>query len=157
MKPPRALLLLSLACGCFSYSAQIELAPSPDAPAELTSLEVARATKIVARIVAAQGFIPDPRLRDIERSSREDAEWKEYVLALYSAGAEALTDNRVAVWVLVHKQTGRYSVLVRDLDSLGSSDFTASLERSLTEALSTAFPSRSIRIERETAGPALGP
>lgn len=56
-----------------------------------------------------------------------------------------------------HKQTGRYGVLVRDLDSLGSSDFTASLERSLTAALSTAFPSRSIRIERETAGPALGP
>jgi hypothetical protein len=151
------LLLLTASCGCFTYSAQIELAPSSEAPAELTNLEVARVIEIVSKIVSERGLAPDPRLPEIERSSREDAEWDERVLALYSVGREASTDDRVRVSVLVHKGTDRCSVLLRDLDSIDSTDFTDALERSLTEALSAAFPSRSIRVERETVGPSLGP
>jgi hypothetical protein len=157
MKLPSVLLLLTLACGCFYHSAQIELTPSSDAPVELTSSEAARATEIVARVVSERGLVADSRSPEIERLSREEDEWKDYILAVYVAGSEAETDNRVVVSVLVNKETGRYSVLVRDLDSPASTGFTDSLERSLTEALSAAFPSRNARVERETVGPALGP
>lgn len=157
MKQPSALLLLSLACGCFYHSAQIELAPSSDAPAELSSSEVARATEIVAKIVSDRGLVADPRSPEIERLSREEDEWESHVIAVYSAGSEAATENRVVVSVLVDKETGRYRLLLRDLDSPRSTDFTDSLERALTQALSAAFPSRNVRVEKETVGPALGP
>ena len=151
------LLLLTASCGCFTYSAQIELAPSSEAPAELTNLEVARVIEIVSKIVSERGLVPDPHLPETQRSSREDVEWQEYVSASFYASSDASTNNRVWVSVLVNKKSGRCSVLLRDLDSVDSTDFTDALERSLTEALSAAFPSRSIRVERETVGPSLGP
>lgn len=151
---PLPLLLL---CGCFSYSTQLTLEPLSAAHIRLNREDVARANEIVARTASEWGLVPDPRLPEIERSSREDAGWNEYVLALYTAGSKAATGNRVLLWVLMNKETGSYSVLVRDLDSLGSTKFTAGLEASLTQALSAAFSSRRIRVERTTVGPALGP
>ena len=151
-------LLPLLASGCFYHSARIELAPSSDEPAALTEAEVARATEIVARTVTARGLVVDPQAVEIKRLSREEAEWDHYILAAYSAGPDAATGNEgVVVSVLQDKKTGRYSVVVRDLAYPFSTDFTTSLEQSLTEALTTAFPSRSIRVGRETVGPALGP
>jgi len=151
------LLSSSVLGGCFSYSSQFTLVPLPGAQAKLAREDVIRASEIVAETASKWGLIPDPRWSEIARNSRQDAEWKENVLAIYAAGSEAATNNRVLLWVLIDKNTGQYSVAVRDLDSLGSTKFTADLESSLTHALSTAFPSRRIQVERATVGPALGP
>jgi hypothetical protein len=147
-----------LASGCFYHSTQIELAPSADGFTEagkLSESEIDRATKIVADVVSERGLLPSSS--DAERLSREEDEWKEFVLASYWTGTAAATDNRVVVSILLDKETGRFRVLIRDLDSAGASDFTTSLEGSLTAALSEAFPSKTIHVERKTVGPALGP
>jgi hypothetical protein len=157
MKRATAVLVATFACGCFYYSAQIDVAPSASASAELNESEIVQASTIVARIVTERGLVPDPQLPEIQRSSREESEWKDRVLALYWAGSEAATDDRVIVAVRVNKKTGRYRVVVRDLDSVRGNDFTASLVRSLRESLASAFPARDIRVESGTVGPALGP
>jgi hypothetical protein len=147
-----------LVSGCFYYSTQIELAVSADASSETSKLsesEIDRATKIVADVVSARGL--QPSSSDAERLSRTEDEWKEFVLASYWTGTAAATENRVVVSVLLDKETGRFRVLIRDLDSAGASDFTNSLEASLADALSEAFPSKTIHVERKTVGPALGP
>ena len=141
--------------GCFYHSTLIELAPSPDTAAELTRPEIDRATQIVAGIMSERGLLPSSS--GVEDLSRTEDEWEEFILAAYWTGTEAATDNRVVVSVLLHKETGRYRVLIRDLDSAGGSDFTNALEKSLTDAFSEAFPSKSIQVERKTVGPALGP
>ncbi len=157
MKWRTTLLPLSVLAGCFTYSTQLTLEPLPGSHARLDHDDVMRANEIVASIASKWGLVPDPRLPEVERSSREDAEWKEHVLALYAAGSEAATDNRVLLWELIHKETGSYSVLVRDLDSLGSTKFTAGLESCLAKALSDAFPAARFHVERGTVGPTLGP
>jgi hypothetical protein len=147
-----------LVSGCFYHSTQIELTPSADASAEASKLsesEIEQATKIVADVVSERGLLPSSS--DAERLSRTEDEWKEFVLASYWTGTAAATDNRVVVSVLLDKETARFRVLIRDLDSANASDFTTSLEESLTAALSEAFPSKTVLVERKTVGPALGP
>ena len=151
------ILFSILFVGCFYHSARIEVGPSSNAPTELSESEIARATKIVAGIMTEQGFVRAPRSYEIERLSREEGEWTNYVLAVYSAGPNTAMTDRVVVSVLVRKETGRYLVLVRDFDSAAATAFTTSLEQSLMRALSSEFSSRNIRIERQTVGPALGP
>lgn len=151
-------LLLLLASGCFYHSARIELAPSSEEPAGFTAAEAGRAMEIVRRTVTARGFVVDSQAVDVERLSREEEEWEYYVLAAYSAGPDAAAGTEdVVVSVLQDKKTGRYSVVVRDLGYPFGTASTTSLEQSLKQALTKAFPSRSIRVERETVGPALGP
>ncbi len=147
--------------GCFYHSTLIELAASTNAATEsgeagrLSDAEVDRASEIVAVVVSEHGLTPSTS--DVEHLSRTEDEWSQFVLAAYWTGEDAATDNRVVVSVKRDKQTGRFSILIRDLDSASTSDFTDSLERALTTALSEAFPSRTFRVDRKTVGPALGP
>ncbi len=151
------LLLLTAVYGCFFYSVRIELSPSPEALAELTASEVTRVVEIVEKTVSALGFLPNPRLAEIQRSSRNDAEWDKFVVASYYASSYASTSNRVRVSVFVYKVSRRCCVSIRDLDSVGKrTRFTSSLERSLLEALSSEFPTRRVVVEeRGGMGPSL--
>lgn len=142
--------------GCFTYSSKIDLV-NPSGISTVDPDDDSRINETVAAVTSRFGLIPDSRLPEIARSSRQDAEWNEYVQGLYATGPNAATRNRVAVWVLVDKKSGQRSVVIRDLDSVSASRFTATLESSLTDALSKALPSQIIQVQRETVGPAFGP
>jgi len=154
-KTATPILLLSMLLGCFYHSARIELTPTQGTSAHLSAAEIDRATEIVAEVVASRGFVRSSS--GVERLSREENEWDEFILVAYWAGPESSTKNRVVVSVLLDKESGLFSVLVRDLDSPASSNFTNSLVQSLEQTLKTKFPSHKIRVERSTVGPAFGP
>lgn len=146
-----------LALGCFHHSARIELAPSPEAETELSRSEITRATGIVSRIATERGMVPDSPSSGNTHEGSDDHEPEHELLASYYRGPEAATGNNIGVFVHVEKRTGRYSVVVKDFDHPAGSEFARSLEKALEEELSEAFPSRKIRVERDTVGPALGP
>ena len=102
-----------------------------------------------------RGFLPSSS--NVERLSRTEDEWREFILATYWTSEKAATDNRVIVSVRLDKKTRQYRIVIRDLDSATESDFVTALDGELTAALSKAFPSKTIQVERKTAGAALGP
>jgi hypothetical protein len=146
------MLLVVTLSGCV-YGARIYVESSSTAGPELTEQDVDRAVAVVGRIAAESGLIPDPRLDEFEQS--REAETR--TVGQWVLGPSSATWKRVAVYAQVDNETDRFSVLVRDLDSARSTDFTRALETRLSQALTEAFPSSKIEVERSTIGPIFGP
>lgn len=139
--------------GCYFYTAQIQMDASNGTA---TGEDVQNALALLRQALARHGFAEHPRSAEIRRGS-ESPESAYRVLDVYSLAEDGATWHRVAVYAEVHRQTGRFRVLIRDLDSRRQTQFTATVEQNVTDELKKAFPGRQIKVKRETVGPAFGP
>ena len=141
------LALLTSQIGCVYFS-RIEVRPSSPTAPELTAQEVGRAVAVLGSIVAEFGMIPDPRLGKWEESRgakrRTVGQW------VFPANPPTWKWRKIAVYARVDNETDRFSVLIREDDSMGSTDLTLRMESALTQALAQEFPLSEIGVERET-------
>lgn len=147
-----SIVLVGALTSCFFYTARVHVMTSSG----FSSDELRKATRVVGETVAQFGLVTDPYQEADKRISREPKD-KQLVVAVYSAGTNAETWHRVAVYVEVNKGTGEFSVLMRDLDSVRGTQLTDSLERAVARSLREAFPAHEIEVRRDTVGPAFGP
>lgn len=158
-----ASLALLIPVGCLSHSARIELTPSGDrsvASAVSEEERLARVAEVVDETVTARGLEREPGAADWAGGSAgasPSPEGRDALRAVYWAGPDAPTGNRVVVSVLTDDVGPGLRVVVRDLDSPVGTAFVSELETSLVEALRKAFPSDTIEVDRGPVGPAFGP
>ncbi|MFQ5472142.1 MAG: hypothetical protein ACE5FA_04555 [Dehalococcoidia bacterium] len=108
------------------------------------------------RIAAEFEFERHPEERDyIEDSHRQ--EWVEsYDVAVYSyVGSN--WQGRITLFLSLDKRDGHLVVAITNLDALGSSAFVDSLEHALATALTDAFPTKRVVIDRSRGVSPLGP
>jgi len=124
------LLLWSVVvAGCVSYATRIEVSPSNSGESRLNDAEIAEVATIVGGVATQFGFHSNPRLVELRRTSEESKEYDQRVVADYLAERDGKTHGRVILTVGIHKETGQLTVLIRDLDSFRSTEFTPSLAR----------------------------
>jgi hypothetical protein len=150
-------LLAVLVAGCLSYAARIQVSASKAGEAGLSDGEIAQIIAIVGDVATRFGFHSNPRLVELRRTSEVSKEYNERIVADYLAERDGRTHGRVILTVGVHKETREVTVLVRDLDSFRSTEFTSSLEEEIAKALSTRHSPDAIKVERGSVGPDLGP
>ena len=143
--------------GCFYHTVEIGVAPTSAEQAPLSQAEVSQTMKIVDEIAGRRGLDVNPDIEILRRESREEDIWSHVVHSSYRPGSSAETDHRVVLSLQQSKTTGELRILIRDLDSPASTEFTSSLKESIELALTEAFPSRSILVAQKAVGPALSP
>ena len=153
-----ALLLLAsvLVAGCVSYATRIQVSDSRSGEARLSDAEIAQVTSAVADVATRFGLRSNPRLPELARTSEESEEYAHLVVADFVADRDGRTHGRVILTVGKEKKTGRFTVLIRDLDSFRSTAFTSSLEKEIVQALERQHPG-AVEVERGAVGPDLGP
>ena len=152
------LLLWSVVvAGCLSHATRIDVSPSNFGESRLNDAEIAEVATIVGGVATRFGFHSNPRLVELRRTSDESKEYDQRVVADYLAERDGKTHGRVILTVGIHKETGQLTVLIRDLDSFRSTEFTSSLEEEITKTLSARYSQHAIKVERGAVGPDLGP
>ena len=149
--------MLMATLGCFYHVGQVVLEPSSTTESALSQPEIQAAVAAIAPAVGKLGFVPDPRLDEIARDSRESKEIDNVVVGLFSIDPDAGRDEWIEVRAVVEKGTGKFVVMVTDYGSPRGTKLTSEVEQAVANTLREEFPHREVRIASKTTGPNLGP
>lgn len=155
-QPPTKTLVPAIALGIFlslsscSYAVRMQV-PSSSAGIEVSPSDSDRVLEIAAQVARQYGLEEVRHQQYLESLSRQAQEplYASRELARFVRGRDEQTEgSRVLLVVSLEKASKGVTLLVRDWDSLGPTQFTTSLIDALVGSLRAAFPSSRIDVER---------
>ena len=141
----------SLACNPFWVEFHVSPKENSDDSIVLTASETSSLLEAVSTIASEFGLeslIDASTIERLDESPQKLSNSPYEVLAYFKRGDATTAYSRVAVHVNRVRQTGAIIVLVSDRDGDSYDVYSKDLVAALEKALSTALPSREIRINR---------
>jgi hypothetical protein len=152
------LLFLALLNGCFLHTSMLTLIPDQPMSSGLSDSEKAAALAAVGEVAQHFQLVPNPNLQFLQEHSEREDYYDYKILADYTrAGDQETQGSRIVLSVGIRKDTGRFAVLITDLDRSGETVFTRELEETLVTTLKARLPTYRVDVHRKRLGPLLPP
>jgi len=150
--------LFTLLSGCYLYTSKVSVIPDGALSCSLSESDQAAAIAVIGQVVQRFKFAPNPNIESLRKLSHERDTFAYWILADYSRDGDRETErSRIILTVGLQKDTGRFTVMITDMDKGRASNFTRELEQALVTAFEARFPTYHIEITRKREGPLIPP